>query len=538
MKTLVILYAGNPAAHLFDTCFDGKSACELSLAWAQAVPNVCAIHVVSNHENAAGCSALLKQPENTPCEVIEAGSWPENSLLHAIADSCKKTEADFVLFAWADCPFLNMDLTRQVIETHIKYKAEYTYAEGYPYGFAPEALDAGTAEILARIADNQKNSSNKERNVARDSLFAVIKTDINSFEVETVLADSDWRLYRFQFECSTRGGMLACRALWPVTGKSAAELSAEASACPDIVQTVPSFYTIQIEGSCAGSCVYCPYPSACMKKYGKNPRETDIRMPVDKFGKLVNDISVFSEQAVVALSAWGEPLLHPQFTEFVERVLEKPGLSVLVETTGTEITEEQCRNVCSIVKKYPGRTTGIPQIIWIVSLDAVDAAGYGKMHGYDTSAAGKNFAAALNTVSLLENFFPGTVYPQFLRTNKNEDQLEKFFRFWNEKQSPSDGKCIIQKYDNFAGLLPSDKPADLSPLVRTPCWHIRRDMTILADGTVPYCREWVLDGGIGNVFNESIESVWKKIRPLVNDHINGNYSDKCRVCDEYYTFNF
>jgi spiro-SPASM protein len=365
-----------------------------------------------------------------------------------------------------------------------------------------------------------------------------MKTDINSFEIETVLAATDWRLYRFRFECSSKRGLMSCKALWPVDGKSAEELSAAASVCPAIVQTVPSFYTVQIEGGCDGTCACCPYPSACMKKYGKPPAELAVRMQPEDFGRLMKAVSSFSEQAVVALSAWGEPTRHPRFPDFVENVLAEPDLSVLVETTGTEITEEWCRKIAATVEKYPERISGASRITWIVSLDATDAVLYGKMHGYDTATAERKFDAALTAVSLLQKFFPGSVYPQFLRTTANEVQLEKFFRFWNEKQSPSGGKLIIQKYDDFAKSLPPEKPADLSPLVRTPCWHIRRDMTILADGSVPYCREWILDGSVGNVFTESLESVWKKIRPLVEAHINRTYSDKCRVCDEYYTFNF
>ena len=112
-----------------------------------------------------------------------------------------------------------------------------------------------------------------------------------------------------------------------------------------------------------------------------------------------------------------------------------------------------------------------------------------------------------------------------MRTKINEEQLENFYH------SNKNSGMIIQKYDDFAGLLPDNKVTDLSPVIRNPCWHQRRDMTILFDGNVPCCREYILDGVVGNVFSESLVSVWEKGRDMV-------YTDKCRSCDEYYTFNF
>ena len=71
-------------------------------------------------------------------------------------------------------------------------------------------------------------------------------------------------------------------------------------------------------------------------------------------------------------------------------------------------------------------------------------------------------------------------------------------------------------------------------------------MTILSNGDVPYCHSCVLgdpssDGKsltAGNVFIESLETIWHKTDDLLINHINKNYCDKCGKCDELYTFNF
>jgi hypothetical protein len=54
--------------------------------------------------------------------------------------------------------------------------------------------------------------------------------------------------------------------------------------------------------------------------------------------------------------------------------------------------------------------------------------------------------------------------------NENEEHLEDFYRIWSEQGA----QVIVQKYDSYAGFLPERQPADLSPLNRFRCWHLKR----------------------------------------------------------------
>ena len=120
----------------------------------------------------------------------------------------------------------------------------------------------------------------------------------------------------------------------------------------------------------------------------------------------------------------------------------------------------------------------------------------------------------------------------------NENELEPFYRYYRDKSSPSGGKLIIQKYDHFCKMLPDEKSADLSPLLRNPCWHIKRDMTVLNDGSVPFCRECLDQVIMGNVFRDGIKAVWEKMAPAAEKEMSGIHEKRCEDCDEYYTFNF
>ena len=158
---------------------------------------------------------------------------------------------------------------------------------------------------------------------------------------------------------------------------------------------------------------------------------------------------------------------------------------------------------------------------------------YEKINGLEK----KYFDYALNSVELLQKEFAGHVYPQFTRIKENESELESFYRFWSKKDSPSGGKLVIMKYDSFAGFLEDKKTADLSPLERNCCWHLRRDLCILADGSVPLCRARLSEIS-GNAITGELSEIWVSRIKEVENHINKSYCECCRNCDEYYTFNF
>jgi spiro-SPASM protein len=118
---------------------------------------------------------------------------------------------------------------------------------------------------------------------------------------------------------------------------------------------------------------------------------------------------------------------------------------------------------------------------------------------------------------------------------ENEDDLEKFFKSWKARTE----NVIVQKYDSFSGLLPDRRAADLSPVRRFPCWHLKRDMVVLLDGTVPLCKEDVQTGTrLGNAFEEDLELIWDRAQATYRSHLAGSYPGICAACDEYYTYNF
>ena len=552
VKNLTVLFAGNENSHQSDALFDGKSAFSRAVSWAESIDEIGEIETASGRrekmENAVVvfCSSRTKsfvesETQGKNIRIAENAEWTIHSLLASMAAQASAAGADTVLFAFADCPFLNTSLTAEIVETHKKYAAEYTFADGYPEGFAPEAIDAGALSLLASLS--AADALQKEvgaKKVSRDAIFSVMKGDINAFEIETVIAPRDFRQYRLRFACDSKANASVCASLFASSDfcDDPVLLSQRAVQNPRILHSLPAFYRVGLTEAMDSDDVFALYPNVYKKMHGVFPREDKNarEMPFDRFQKLIGDIASFSETAVVALSAGGEPLKYSAFEKAVETVLQYAGLSVLIETSGYAVTEELAQSISRIAENAPKRAGEWAAVMWIVSVDAADAAMYAKMH---LNAPENAFERAKNAVGILAKHFGKNVYPQFLRVNENEEQLEAFFRFWKRGESPSLGNVLVQKYDYGCAFLRENKPADLSPLERFPCWHVRRDFTVLSGGEVPICPEWLSESDfVGNAFEQNIGDLWEKSVPLLEAHVKKCYSEKCSACDEFYTFNF
>ncbi|NLK47003.1 MAG: spiro-SPASM protein [Treponema sp.] len=518
MKTIVILFAGTADEYAYIPIFDGKSASELALSWAEKVPNVDTVAVLSASDKTHLPSLST---EKLSFKHIVQESWTISLLLKTIAEI--SVGFDAVVYGFIDAPFYSDEITNILLDNFKKYGAEYCFADGYPAGLAPEILHHDTANILAKLAKDENNP------VTRTSIFDTMKIDINAFEIETEIAPKDLRSLRVNLYCGTKRDTLQCERLYSLLNQFPnKDICTLIESSSSVLRTLPAFYDVQIVGGCKGSCIFCPYPIAFEERYAKKVSQCIDVMSVENFSKIIDKIADFSSDAVVSLSLWGEPLRHKDIAKFVEIVLSKNKLSVLIETTGEDLSIALAKEISDVVLKSPLRKNEQVPINWIVAIDAADENMYKSLHGND------GFAKAVQAVEILLNFFPNAVYPQFLRMNENELHMEPFYRYWKEKC----GQAIIQKYDSFAEKLPLRKVADLTPIHRNVCWHIRRDMSILLNGDVPLCREYIFDNICGNIFEDKIEDIWHKGLETFECHLNHEYKGLCKNCDEYYTFNF
>ena len=549
----IAFYADN-SLYLFERCFDGKSAFERAVLWAQKIPD-CAGVVFFVWESSRHRVEEELSRMGSRADVVAREEWDAKKLVAELADWTKDKGEASLVFALASSPFYDAALTKELLSHHKKYASEYTFAEGYAEGLVPVVIDSGALKSLAALAvtipDNPPINSR--------TLFEVMKSRVNSFEVETLIAPRDVRFYRFDFSCVTRRALLACQNLYQAAASRgifekageesfADDLGALAAKTPQVQRVVPSFYDVQVSAWTRDTPVYSPYAAEYAKKFSHAPsfaREKNPRcfMPLEQLKKIADEAAEFSGEAVVSLSAWGEALAHPDIYTIIESVLAHSGLSLMIETDGSLVTRDLAERAASIAHNAPPRANGHKKIYWMIKIDAVDQEMYGKMRAADETGGGDDgspsFEKADAAYKILGEFFGDAAYAQFTRTTVNEMQLEAFYRGYKER-----GNLVIQKYDSFCGRLPNLRPADLSPLERGPCWHFMRDMVIFSDGSVPLCKEQVLDALPGiNVFEKGIESAWQKIEEIALHEKTDIQKmimpcEICKDCDEYYTFNF
>ena len=520
MNAILILYAGNLTKYAFEPVLNGKNSVELAVEQAQRFPGVGKTALFAD-ENAD--FSFLGQK----IEVISAPAaktWTKLSLLKKIAEL--QSGFDLIYFAFADCPFLDPALAGAIADRHISYKAEYSYADGWPFGLAPETLSPGTAGILANIlgADGP---------VERDILFSVIQKDINAFDIETEISSADLSCHRLNLNADTKRNLMLLKNFISAnagTIPSAAGAEKIIIEQPEILRTLPVFYPIQVYGGCPQTCSICPYPA-----FTDAANRKDF-MDAEKFEMLLDKITAFSGDAVIDLSLWGELSLHPDKLKLIESVLKRKELALVIETSGLgwnieELEQIAKNNIAS------SRENSLAAVSWIVSLDTADSAQYSKLRG-------NGFAEAEACAKKLLSLFPDDCYVQAVRVRGSEEDTEKFYRYWKEASPNGEKNVIIQKYDDFCGSLEKKQASDISPVIRQSCWHIMRDMPVLIDGTVPLCKEDMpaLKGDktrvIGKVFNDSLETIWQNGERYYKEHCKKNFLKVCSECDEYYTYNF
>ena len=464
-------------------------------------------------------------------ELITQTEWTKKSLLEEISRA--SAGFDLIYFAWADCPLLDPALAGTLAERHLRYAAEYSYADGWPYGLSPEILTPGTAGILAKIVGDDDGP------VDRDALFSVIQKDINAFDIETEISPADLRHFRISLTTESARNRLLLSRLADACVKSASEVESFIKENPELLRTLPAFFNIQVTTACPQACSYCPWPT----HGGDIPlgERKDFMAKADFFA-LLDKIADFAGDAVISLSLWGELALHPEKIALVEAVLARPALSLLIETSGIGWKTEELKTLAQTAQQAAPRLNHQAPLSWIVSLDAQDPERYNTIRG-------AGYAEAKACAKTLFELFPNDTYVQAVRFKGSEDDIEQFYRSWKNNpdlQKRKDGSFIIvQKYDDFAGTLPKLQASDLSPVTRRPCWHIQRDMNILLDGRVPCCREDLaaLKGNgnkpiWGNAFTEKLAAIWERGNDVYREHCALEYKGICANCDEYYTYNF
>lgn len=515
MSTLVALYSTFISSYALTPCLEKRSAILSSLEHAALLPNCKKILLLLCKEDVNKID--LNNADISFSDKVKVVGFENVTAFNILTECVKEAgECTDAFIAPLEAPFIDIEASHKLYDQHTRYKAEYTFAEGYPEFLLPQVLNIGLCKILSAFVKDNPST------VEHDFIFEIIKKDINSYDIETFIAPEDARMLKLKFVVETKRDLQLCQNFIGITATNYIEML---KSSPLKLKTLPRYYMIEIAPKRPCESIYRPpLPQVC------------THMTLKDFCNIIEKIAQFSDDAIISLSLYGDPLEHPQFTEFLKAVSKYPNLSILIETFGlSKDAKLKIDDINKIIKNRTTRKTSEPNLYWITCIDATSGKTYAKVHNVTEENGEALLKKAYETAEYAYAILKDSSYVQIVRMNENEEELEGFYRSWKERGH----SVIIQKYDHFCSCLPERRVADLSPLKRMPCRHLNRELCILSNGDVIFCHEDIKCTKImGNVLTMNLDDIWQRFDSPCLEQSALNFGGLCELCDEYYTYNF
>lgn len=425
----------------------------------------------------------------------------------------RETKAEHIAAIKGDSAFFDPEVLVEMGDVHLKYLAEFTFSENLPEGYSCEIYSSTLMEQVPEF---------KEKTLP---LEKVIKSNINQFDVELFYKEPDIRDKRISFRSSVPRERKIMENLYRLKREVPRyrDIRGIIESEPQVLFNGPSYVEIEITGECSLDCMFC-YRKSLKKTHGIMDRTVLI--------KILEEMRGYGLPYTVCFGGSGEPMDHPEFYAFMDLAVSEPLVEQLViETNGIKADLN--------FKNYLEKNEKVKVII---NSNGLDNKSYTRFHGGDYY--GKVFNNLISMAELNEN--EERVYIQVMKINETDEfenegetktYLDKFYDFWEKQKVP----IILQKQNTYFGRITDRRYSDLSPIKRVPCWHLQRDLYILSDGTVSFCKQDI-DGDTpyGNITGTSLHDILEKQKQSFISDYKGNLctSPDCSSCDEWYTFNF
>lgn len=288
----------------------------------------------------------------------------------------------------------------------------------------------------------------------------------------------------------------------------------------ELLTGFPLNLDFELNDTCNLRCEMCPYVI-------ENPEAKKTTFfPYEKFKEIILE-GVPKGLRAVNLNFLNEPLMRKDIPQFVRFAHENGVVDISFNSNASFLSGKMQDELLD---------SGMTRLQ--LSIDAFSAETYEKVRtGGDYQQVMDNILEFLEKKAARK---VGTmlVAVTFIRMAVNEHELVPFVNFWKEKVDYIILREYVNPYSQFYEN--TDRRKDLT----APQRHIIKDfrcnkpwqrMAIRADGTIlPCCTTFGVSIPMGNVFKESLESVWTSppMEELRQIHKNGEYQKNsiCREC--------
>ncbi|MGJ4746218.1 spiro-SPASM protein [Leptospira sp. SA-E8] len=473
------------------------------------------IPVYSNRKLGSSDEAkkIINKLEYSDFIIIESGS--EAEFFSKICDSLPASrtgdpewdETSFLVFD-GFAPILDPTLTEELILRHEKYLAQYSYSENLPPGIVPRIL---SREFVRSLPAGYAGGTQD-----------FLAKNINQFDTEIFYTSPDLRQWRLDFSANNpRSYRLLSSFLKEKENWKYDELQSFLVSRPEIFRAAPSYYEVELYRGCEYECNFCP-------RQNLKPEDDNIILDPQVLDKLLSQAETLGLPYSVCFGGLGEPTLHPNFAELVQKTLASTSLKELFIESALYSDLSGFIKLLSSLKEEEKK-----KISLIVNLTTRDKRAYSQLYGKD------NLDKVLQNLTAVSQVLPkSSIHLQFLKIQEVDPELDS----WYEQVQKEGYEIILQKYNSYSDAIPQRRASDLTPLGRDFCWHISRDLYLNADGQVSICKQTPgsKKHSIGDLNKDSLEQIWAKGNPFFTSSAKGAHETipaPCISCDEWYTFN-
>lgn len=284
---------------------------------------------------------------------------------------------------------------------------------------------------------------------------------------------------------------------------------------PEYNPVPPRTIWIEITMNCTLKCKFCAH---------KSITRTAGEMTLENFKKIIDDINVMLEKfgdremTEIALTRWGEPLLHKDIGKMIE-YLTKNGLYSYLPTNGTVLTEERRNMIFSSSLKKMN-----------ISIDVMDDDKHKEIMGIPIKRRMINILSLLKE-KYLKNLELPVIEVSMVKLADNEKDRDIFRKFFNllSIDRANEGDCL-----SLMGKIGLEFDAEKK---NKPCFAPWFTLGIYWNGDCTSCLpDPDGDTFIGNCYENKISEIWngekiRHFRKCIKDLDYKNFSQclKCNV---------
>ena len=249
------------------------------------------------------------------------------------------------------------------------------------------------------------------------------------------------------------------------------------------------------------------------------------RGPMDDaiFDRLLDELSERDDIRIV-FGGFGDPLMHPRWTRYVERCREANIFATAIRTPAVHLDE------AAIQAMIHSRVDVIN-----VLLDAATRETYQHVHNAD------HFEQVVAGLDRLFDAHQQAQQPQplivceMIKTTQTMSEIEVFYDHWLGKVGSA---CIVGP-SHYARQWPDLAVMNITPPRRFPCFRLFSRALVLADGRVAVCdQDFHGQHTIGSLANTSLHQLWTSdaMQTIRQSHRQATYEAMplCAACEEWH----